>query len=479
MRPSTKLTPSRILLFVVIGVLAINVIAVAFVAIATALRPPAGLEGIAREVTALEGVQGVRPGEVDAPLSDWTADGMVIMQPDATPEQVKKALDVTGAFVAGQAEDAALRVDAMSLSVGDTVMRVYPDSVDNAAQVLALASLPDLTLEGTAVIGAGLYGDSLQLTVDSSSGLIDAAVTARTLAAASGLYDEATAVARTIDDQYSFAASPPAAATTPAARVFTAVSDRFPLSAATLTDTAAELTLGFRASADDIAAAKELARSTADGAIEVEVHGAFGDLGPDPRVRDLIAAARSVSGLRDIHVTGSAPAFGIRYDVASPSAGYVVYAAVKDLPEFSRLKTFSLGNSDGPSLANQGDFAVTASPNDAPQAMALLNALTATGAVRLVDLDYGEAGIARDNIYRVELIDDSEKNIRKVVAQLKSEYGGAAIVQVYYTDLSHAAVVGGTFALGSTIEVTGVAGEFRNQARSDQFKSTLTRAWND
>jgi len=479
MRPPTKLTPSRILLVVVICVLAINVIAVAVVAIGNAVRPPAGLEGIARSVTALDGVQGVRPGEAAAPQSDWIADGVVIMEPDATAEQVKKALDTTGAFVSGQAKDAALRVDAMSLAVGTTVLRVYPDSADNAEQVAVLEKLPELSLDDAGVIGAGLYGDSLQLTIDSPAGLIEAAVAARTLAAASGLYDEATAVVRTVDDQFSYATPPSTAATAPAALVFSAVADRFPLSAATLTATSADLTLGFRANGDDIASATALAESAGDGSIEVAVHGAFGDQGPDPRVRDLISAARSVSGLRDIHVTGSAPAYRIRYDVASPSAGYVVYAAVKDLPEFSRLRSFSLGNSDGPMLSAQGDFSITATPNDAPQAMALLNALTSTGVVRLVDLDYGEEGIARDNLYRVELIDDSEKSIKKVVAQLKSEFGGAAIAQVYYTDLSHAAVVGGTFAIGPSIEVTGITGEFRNQARSDQFQSTLTSAWND
>ena len=478
MRPAKKITPSRILVVAVICVLAINVIAVAVVAIGNAVRGPAGLEGIARAVTALDGVQGVRPGERDAPLSDWTADGLVVMEPKATPDQVKKALDVTGAFIAGQAEDAALRVDAMSLEVGTAILRVYPDGKSNADQVVALRMLDDVSVDGAEIIGAGFYGDSVQLTIDSASGLLSAAEAARTVAAGSGLYDHAPAVVRTVDDQYSYSSLPPAAIETPSAEVFTAVSGRFPLSAATLTAESAELTLGFRASPADISAARALARSTAAGEIDVEVHGAFGDSGPDPRVRDLITAARAVPGLRDIHVTGAAPAFGIRFDVVSASSGYVVYAAIRDLPEFARLGSFSIGNSDGPTLVDQGDFAVTATPNDAPQAMALLNALTSTGSVRLVDLDYGEQGIARDNLYRVELLGDSEKDIARVVAQLRSEFGGAAVVQLSYTDLSHAAVIGGTFAIGAKIEVTGIAGEFRNQARSDQFKATLTRAWN-
>ena len=479
MPPSKKLTLPRVALVIVVALLAINVVAVAIVAIGNALRPPAGLEGIARVVTALDGVQGVRPGEIDSPLSDWVADGLVVMDPGATPDQVKEALDVTGAFIADQADDAALHVDAMNLQVGTTTMRVFPDGTSNAEQVVALSLLDDVRVDGAEVIGAGFYGDTVQLTIDSAAGLISGAQAARQLAAGVALYDHAPAVVRTVNNQYSFIAPPPVAAETPSAKVFAAVSDRFPLSSAKLTADAADLTLGFRATADDITAARTLARATAGDAIEVQVHGAFGDQGPDRAVRDLISATRSIDGVRDIGTGGDAGGFDLGLQVATSSAAYVAYAAVKDLPEFARLESFSVRRADLPNPAGPGDFRIVAAPADAPKAMALLNALSSTGIVRSVDLDYGEAGIDRDDIFIVELLDDSESSIEKAVAQLKSQFGGAAVVQLFSTDLTHAAQVGATFTIGTTIEPKGIAGDFRNQARSDQFQSTLTQAWND
>jgi hypothetical protein len=468
---------ARIALFVVLAIVAVNVVGILVSVIAEATRPATGITGLAVKLADNDLVLGVHPRSLQAPFGASLAHGTVFVKPDATDAELQSVLDAAGAYVKANDAEEPYPLGEVNVAVGDDVLRVFTSTDDNAEQLQLRTELAEFD----GVLGSELLGDSFVIKAAAPADLVSLWPVAVSLSEESDLYGDAVlsvlAPNSYVTNSLGDGAGP---APDEGLAMLAAIAAKYPVVAASIANIEAQIAVEDER---DVAGAKKLIADLPKP--DTKYVGVTSGLATSSGNEDLTgldelaAASAGLSGVgvvRERSAGSGRDSPALRYEVDDLAAASAVFEAISPLPPFDTVERVTVSTIGYDATPTPSGFSIQAPPAELGNDLAIVELMEQTGEVLTTRMTADED----ERLLAVELASDDENTVVDVVVALRPLVQSGVTVRITYVDLTRAAEIGAEFeTTGGGITAERIAADYESEDRSERLVAAIQEAWND
>jgi len=467
----------RIVLFLVLAVVLVNVVGILVSVIADATRPATGITGLAVKLADNELVLGVHPRSEQAPFGASLAHGTVFVKPDATDAELQSVLDAAGDYVKANDAEESYPLGEVNVAVGNDVLRVFGSEDDNAEQLRLRAELAELD----GVLGSELLGDSFVIKAAAPADLVSLWPVAVSFSEESALYGDAVlsvlAPNSYVTNSLGDGAGP---APDEGLAMLAAIAAKYPVVAASIANIEAQIAVE---NERDVAGAKELVADLPQPDTKyISVRSGLVTRGGDQDftgLDELAAASADLDGVGSVHERAAGEWQGtpaLTYEVDDLSAANSVFETISPLQPFDDLLRVTFRTVGFDATPSPTGFAIEAPPAELENDLEILTLLERTGDVVTTRMTADDT----ERFLAVELANDDESTVAEVVTALRPRVQSGVTVRITYVDLTRAAEIGAEFeTTGGGITAERIAGDYESEDRSTALVAAIQEAWNN
>jgi len=467
----------RIVLFLVLAVVLVNVVGILVSVIADATRPATGITGLAVKLADNELVLGVHPRSEQAPFGASLAHGTVFVKPDATDAELQSVLDAAGDYVKANDAEESYPLGEVNVAVGNDVLRVFSRKDDNAEQLRLRAELAELD----GVLGSELLGDSFVIKAAAPADLVSLWPVAVSFSEESDLYGDAVlsvlAPNSYVTNSLGDGAGP---APDVGLAMLAAIAAKYPVVAASIANIEAQIAVEDER---DVAGAEKLiADLPKPDSTYVGVTGGLVTSSGDEDLTgldELAAASADLDGVgvvRERSAGSGRDSPALRYEVEDLAAASAVFEAISPLAPFDAVERITISTLGYTATPTPSGFSVQAPPAELGNDLAIVELMEHTGDVLTTRMTADDT----ERFLAVELASDDENTVVDVVSALRPLVQSGVTVRITYVDLTRAAEIGAEFeTTGGGITAERIAGDYESEDRSEKLVAAIQEAWNN